>query len=106
MEHTQSDRPPYPEQTGVDPLRRTSEIRGPAPGGCPSWRPWPRSGPGYGTNMTDQIVLLVLGFALTTVVGGVLGYYYQRRTWDLTATDAVIRGTVSPHVPPTPPVYS
>jgi hypothetical protein len=32
--------------------------------------------------MTDQIVLLVLGFALTTVVGGVLGYYYQRRTWD------------------------
>src|SRR4051812_49376643 len=82
MEHTQGDRPPYPEQTGVDPLRRTSEIRGCAAGGCPSWRPWPRSGPGYGTNMTDQIVLLVLGFALTTVVGGVLGYYYQRRTWD------------------------
>jgi hypothetical protein len=32
--------------------------------------------------MADQVVLLVLGFVLTTVVGGVLGFYYQRRTWD------------------------
>jgi hypothetical protein len=30
----------------------------------------------------DQVLLLILGFVLTTVVGGVLGYYYQRRTWD------------------------
>jgi hypothetical protein len=32
--------------------------------------------------MADQVVLLVVGFVLTTVVGGVLGYYFQRRTWD------------------------
>ena len=32
--------------------------------------------------MANQVVLLVLGFVLTTVVGGVLGYYFQRRTWD------------------------
>jgi hypothetical protein len=32
--------------------------------------------------MGSQIVLLVIGFVLTTVVGGVLGYYFQRRTWD------------------------
>jgi Putative peptidoglycan binding domain len=32
--------------------------------------------------MAGQIVLLVLGFVLTTVVGGALGYYFQRRTWD------------------------
>jgi Putative peptidoglycan binding domain len=31
--------------------------------------------------MADQLVLLVLGFVLTTVVGGALGYYFQRRTW-------------------------
>jgi putative peptidoglycan binding protein len=29
--------------------------------------------------MTNQVVLL---FVLTTVVGGALGYYFQRRTWD------------------------
>jgi peptidoglycan hydrolase-like protein with peptidoglycan-binding domain len=32
--------------------------------------------------MADQVLLLVLGFVLTTVVGGVLGFYYQQRTWD------------------------
>jgi hypothetical protein len=32
--------------------------------------------------LTDQLVTVVLGFALTTVVGGVLGYWFQRRTWD------------------------
>jgi Putative peptidoglycan binding domain len=32
--------------------------------------------------MADQVLLLVLGFVLTTVVGGVLGFYFQRRTWD------------------------
>jgi uncharacterized protein YneF (UPF0154 family) len=32
--------------------------------------------------MADQVVLLVVGFILTTVVGGILGYYFQRRTWD------------------------
>jgi len=32
--------------------------------------------------MGNQIVLLVVGFVLTTVVGGILGYYFQRRTWD------------------------
>lgn len=32
--------------------------------------------------MANQVVLLVLGFVLTTVVGGALGYYFQRRTWD------------------------
>jgi hypothetical protein len=32
--------------------------------------------------LTDQLVTVVLGFALTTVVGGVLGSWFQRRTWD------------------------
>jgi hypothetical protein len=32
--------------------------------------------------MGGQIVLLAVGFGLTTVVGGFLGYYFQRRTWD------------------------
>ncbi|HZA26518.1 MAG TPA: peptidoglycan-binding domain-containing protein [Actinomycetota bacterium] len=32
--------------------------------------------------MANQVFLLVLGFVLTTVVGGFLGFYYQRRTWD------------------------
>jgi peptidoglycan hydrolase-like protein with peptidoglycan-binding domain len=32
--------------------------------------------------MAHQVVLLLLGFILTTVVGGALGYYFQRRTWD------------------------
>jgi hypothetical protein len=36
----------------------------------------------YGRLVANQVVLLVLGFVLTTVVGGVLGYYYQRRTCD------------------------
>ncbi len=35
-----------------------------------------------GQLMANQVVLLVLGFVFTTVVGGVLGYYFQRRTWD------------------------
>ena len=38
--------------------------------------------------MTDQVFLLVLGFVLTTVVGGVLGYYFQRRTWDANRREA------------------
>ena len=32
--------------------------------------------------MGSQILLLVLGFVFTTVLGGALGYYFQRRTWD------------------------
>src|SRR6185503_2164958 len=32
--------------------------------------------------MANQVVLLVLGFVLTSVIGGALGYYFQRRTWD------------------------
>jgi hypothetical protein len=32
--------------------------------------------------MTSQLVPLVAGFVLTTVAGGALGYYFQRRTWD------------------------
>jgi hypothetical protein len=31
--------------------------------------------------VTDQLVLLVVGFALTTVVGGLLGYWLQARAW-------------------------
>jgi hypothetical protein len=31
--------------------------------------------------VADQLLLLVVGFALTTVVGGVLGYGLQRRAW-------------------------
>jgi hypothetical protein len=31
--------------------------------------------------MGNQILLLVLGFLLTTVGGGLLGYYFQNRTW-------------------------
>jgi len=32
--------------------------------------------------LSDQLLTLVVGFALTTVVGGVLGAWFQRRTWD------------------------
>lgn len=31
--------------------------------------------------MGDQVLLVVLGFILTTVVGGLLGYVFQRRAW-------------------------
>lgn len=31
--------------------------------------------------MSDQIALLVVGFVLTTVLGGLLGYVFQRRAW-------------------------
>jgi hypothetical protein len=31
--------------------------------------------------MGDQVTLLVLGFVLTTVLGGLLGYVFQRRAW-------------------------
>lgn len=31
--------------------------------------------------MADDLLLLVVGFALTTVVGGVLGYWLQNRAW-------------------------
>jgi len=30
----------------------------------------------------ETLVPLVVGFVLTTVLGGVLGTYLQRRTWD------------------------
>jgi hypothetical protein len=32
--------------------------------------------------MADEVVVLFVGFVLTTVVGGLLGTYFQRRTWD------------------------
>jgi hypothetical protein len=32
--------------------------------------------------LSDQLVTIVVGFALTTVVGGLLGAWFQRRTWD------------------------
>jgi len=31
--------------------------------------------------MSDQLLLLLVGFVLTTVVGGFLGYWFQRRAW-------------------------
>ena len=31
--------------------------------------------------MGDQVALLMLGFVLTTVLGGLLGYVFQRRAW-------------------------
>lgn len=31
--------------------------------------------------MGDQVALLLLGFLLTTVLGGLLGYVFQRRAW-------------------------
>jgi hypothetical protein len=31
--------------------------------------------------LRDQLVLLIVGFALTTVAGGLLGYWLQSRTW-------------------------
>ena len=31
--------------------------------------------------MGTQLLLLVVGFALTTVVGGLLGYFFQQRAW-------------------------
>jgi hypothetical protein len=31
--------------------------------------------------VSDQLILLLVGFGLTTVVGGLLGYFFQRRTW-------------------------
>jgi hypothetical protein len=36
----------------------------------------------YVCPVANQVALLVLGFVLTTVVGGILGYYFQLRTWD------------------------
>jgi hypothetical protein len=30
----------------------------------------------------NQLLLLVVGFLLTTVVGGLLGYFFQNRAWD------------------------
>jgi hypothetical protein len=32
--------------------------------------------------LVDQLVTLVIGFGLTTIVGGLLGAYFQRRNWD------------------------
>jgi hypothetical protein len=32
--------------------------------------------------VTDQLVLLLVGFVLTTVVGGFLGYLFQSRAWN------------------------
>ena len=32
--------------------------------------------------LSDQLLTILVGFALTTVVGGVLGAWFQRRTWD------------------------
>jgi hypothetical protein len=32
--------------------------------------------------LSDQLVTVVAGFVLTTVVGGALGTWFQRRTWD------------------------
>lgn len=31
--------------------------------------------------MSDQVALLLLGFLLTTVLGGLLGYVFQQRAW-------------------------
>ena len=31
--------------------------------------------------MGDQVLLLVIGFALTSVLGGALGYFFQTRSW-------------------------
>jgi hypothetical protein len=31
--------------------------------------------------VTNQLILLILGFVLTTVFGGLLGSYFQNRTW-------------------------
>ncbi len=30
----------------------------------------------------QEIALLTLGFFLTTIVGGILGYYFQKRSWE------------------------
>jgi hypothetical protein len=32
--------------------------------------------------MAEQAFLLLLGFLLTSVVGGALGYYFRNRTWN------------------------
>lgn len=32
--------------------------------------------------LRNQIILLAIGFLLTTAVGGLLGTFFQRRTWD------------------------
>jgi hypothetical protein len=31
--------------------------------------------------MTEQIIILGIGFILTSVIGGLLGYYFQNRSW-------------------------
>ena len=31
--------------------------------------------------MGNQVLLLVIGFALTSVLGGALGYFFQARSW-------------------------
>ena len=33
-------------------------------------------------SLSGQLITVVVGFALTTVVGGSLGYWFQRRNWD------------------------
>ena len=33
------------------------------------------------TAMGDQVLLLVIGFALTSVLGGALGFFFQTRSW-------------------------
>ena len=30
----------------------------------------------------DELVRIIVGFVLTTLLGGLLGTYLQRRTWD------------------------
>lgn len=41
-----------------------------------------RDGMWFAAALTDQLVTLALGFALTTVAGGLLGAWLQQRTWD------------------------
>ena len=55
----------------VDPVRRTSEVRGCAPGGCPSARLWPA--PELGTGLHPTVVRRHLSA-------------YQRRTSTYTAS--------------------
>jgi hypothetical protein len=37
--------------------------------------------------MTEQIIILGIGFILTSVIGGLLGYYFQNRSWKFQNTE-------------------
>jgi hypothetical protein len=40
--------------------------------------------------MAEQIIVLTIGFILTSVLGGLLGYYFQNRSWKYQNTEKLV----------------